>query len=783
MIRANGPITRDGGDDGHDDFDHIAVSDASSIAAWQHLAARHLSPSRLFNMAAGIAEQSEDEVQHLQLCASCHAAYDGYRTPPLPIVLPTDARTGDGCASFSQKYLWNGHALDIPNESQPSGAAPYINAQPIEHVPELLRKHLHVVSPVVFPGEEVANESWQFGRLTQIAREDAALGELLTNTIADAMQAVMLPHLTKSNLMLVCFGRAMHKCGTRLAAKLIISGFSSPHVVLAHDFYSPTVVCDPREFANADVIVLFDVVHSGNSLNALMSMCRGNTPRRVRGLALVDQSGGRSLCAEWYAVWNEERESRVPLDIFLHNASEQKRSELRRFEPNDECAIADHIGKSGSYRVNTATRSNVAIDVELVKHIHATGALKRDHMISQKRYPFAINVLDLLKKDAAARSFIIGRAVKELSGFSGDNVCLAYHVARSARAGEIAKLLGREMGWPTLAIGTRGQTFSLSDQQKTRLARYDTVVVVDAAIRTGDTISAIVRAVDDSWLRKHTKLVAFCILNALSHGSESQLASDLEIDIRTLFTLPLAPPTEEVRHWENVQKAAIQERIAKTGSFGNIQKVLGKYCFPPKYETRESIPSFSETKVLLEQAVYLGQSPENGVETIDKACRELQASLIRHLSVDEVVHDRKVQDLLVGIMYNSMTPSFKATAAFALAAANNYDWMNSDWLRCNQPFLASRTNAWKSVLVVECQMKMTNRDTELASFRADAIAFREELDLRHPTNHPAKQAQLSLPRSAEWTSLAGRRGKPDTREGDAKPRLIERLDAVIGAAS
>jgi len=52
-------------------------------------------------------------------------------------------------------------------------------------------------------------------------------------------------------------------------------------------------------------------------------------------------------------------------------------------------------------------------------------------------------------------------------------------------------------------------------------------------------------------------------------------------------------------------------------------------------------------------------------------------------------------------------PSFKESAALALAAAQNYEWMTLDWLKCNRRFLRHQVNAWKALLLVECQKNVS----------------------------------------------------------------------------
>ena len=120
-----------------------------------------------------------------------------------------------------------------------------------------------------------------------------------------------------------------------------------------------------------------------------------------------------------------------------------------------------------------------------------------------------------------------------------------------------------------------------------------------------------------------------------------------------------------------------------------------------------------KTKALIERATGQGATA-NASASIVAACRENKAHFIRHLSVSEVVRDHSVQDLLVGIMFNSMKPHFKESAALALASVQNFDWMNLDWLRRNGPFLGSGGNTWKSILLVECQMKLTDHTKELS---------------------------------------------------------------------
>src|SRR5690606_3078295 len=74
-------------------------------------------------------------------------------------------------------------------------------------VPTLLKAHLHVPGAIVFGGNEVAFNSWQFGHLLSDDGDSSAM-EPLIEAIVDAATAMLLSWNTSRNFLLVCFGRA-----------------------------------------------------------------------------------------------------------------------------------------------------------------------------------------------------------------------------------------------------------------------------------------------------------------------------------------------------------------------------------------------------------------------------------------------------------------------------------------------------------------------------------------------------------------------------------------------
>ncbi len=765
------------GDDGDvgQVFDLIELPPEDRETAWQQFSQAHVRPSRLLRAGAGLETLDESDRQHLEWCETCRTAFEQYSVSgqsALPLVHAHEAN-GRAVKAMKQKELWPTEQLSQSHISQ-------IHLFPSERdepslVPAMLREHLHVKGPVVFGGNEVAFESWQFGRFVSDDKNSSVTDQYI-EVIVDKATELLMSWNTSKDLLLVCFGRAMHRCGTRIAVRLGEMKLPTPHVVLAHDYYSPTVVCDDKEFLDADVIVLMDVVHSGDTLDGLLALCVRRGAHRVRGLVLIDQSGGKPLCAEWHSLWREPKEQRISLEAFVHRASEAELRQLRRFEPNYEIARVPSAGMSSAAPIKT---SRLSIDNDLTKHIHDTGALKRDYVIGQKRYPYVVNVLDLIKKSPSARSFIFEHAATALSDLRGQDVALAFHAGRKQRAGRLAKLFSSMFGWPIVPIGSVGPAFTVSDTQLKQLASYDIVVIVDAALRTGDTLSALVAAIEDKMLFKHTRFISLCVLNSLSNQQQDVLASTLGIEIRSLFDLPLPPPAEEVRHWASGQKALIRSRMASSGAFAGIEHILSGYCAPRRglFSPNTSI---EDTRDQLEHAVHAAQSAMTGSERIAAACVGSAPQFIRHLPVSEVVHDRDVQELLIGVMFNSVKPSLKESAAFALASARNYEWMTMDWLKLNRPFLTSTGQAWKSIVMVECEMKLSGRQKELNEFRNVTLEYKEQ-ELSRMNSQSVSELQMFLPNLICDESVEVKKAELQI-ERSTNSRLIERLDALVAAA-
>jgi hypothetical protein len=747
--------------------DLLGVSKSFCDTSWNTYVQNHIEPDRLVELGFDISAPNNRERSHFASCAKCANRL-------IEISANFCKSDNHGTEQSATQYasgqleLWNCSS----EEDRHDDVRPLAVLPTPDNVPALLREHLQFHGPVLFPNEEIAFVSWQFGRLLQPDIDSEAASSIV-GLIAEEATSLIQRIVQSSRVVIVCFGRAMHVCGVRIATCLRERGYQDPHVILAHDFYSPSLVCDPREFAKAEVIVLVDVVRTGDLLQRMVAACIRYRPKRILGLAIIDQSDGFETDVRFLSLWKESKEQRIDQDDPRAIGLRADDSSLRRFDANDEYATIKPTHSSEPQGIRTDAAKMPELDEDLVECIYESGAFKRDYRIGKKLYPYVVNVLDLLKIPSS-QYFIVSKVKEVLADITKGRTCLVYHAGRSRRAGKVARLLASHLDLPVFKIGTTGPSFSLSDAQFKVLACYDNVVVVDAAIRTGETIAAVTRAVDDKWLRKHTRFIALGILDALSHRSRQDLAEELDIEIRTLFTLPLAPPTEQVRHWANSRKAAIRQLLVDTGGFESVRKILGTYCDPrPARRSVTATPeTLKETEHAIRRVSQESRSFDLAFGNVSEACRVNHPSLIRHISIDEAIRDSRVQSLLVGVLYNSMKPSFKESAVFALAAAGNYGWMNLDWLKCNRMFLGSKNECWKSIAVVQCQMKLENRDAELTKFRDALLTYRQLSGTVAKLKHRHEQDQIRL--FDEDTQI--------TQSADTGHRILSRIDALIAVA-
>ena len=92
------------------------------------------------------------------------------------------------------------------------------------NIPSLIREHLCVKGPIVFPNDEVALESWQFGLITHFLKEGPELGNQLLKTICDSAYELLQiqPPVNANKMAIVCFGAQRINVGSSWQSGTVI---------------------------------------------------------------------------------------------------------------------------------------------------------------------------------------------------------------------------------------------------------------------------------------------------------------------------------------------------------------------------------------------------------------------------------------------------------------------------------------------------------------------------------------------------------------------------------
>lgn len=697
--------------------------------AWEELCAEHLPPSRIAELGLGLADVAEREAFHLRRCERCRSHIQAYETSVSDG--PVDRHSVVALEDEVDDVLHRKSCEELRGVDSPRSTLRLSEGS----VPAVVRAAFQTDEPILFPGGEVARRSWQFGWMSGLNREHSTIVEEATSVCCTRLFEKLKCDLPadSNNLVLVCFGEAMHRCGIRVGARLLEELDVCPRLVLAHDYYKPRLVGDREEFRESRVVVLVDVVRTGTLLRRLIGLCRELGAADVAGLALIDQTNESLARSGGYALWVAPREPRETFEEFCQSASDGERRRLRVFDPNSSCAVRTFYLSQVHGESDKSPSQPVIMEAELEECISRTGAMRRDFDIEGIQYPFAVNVSALIRKHSDSRECVLQRSQSVLAEYKASPTILVYHTGRSRRAGLIAESIGSVTDWPTCPIGTAKSTFKLTTDQCRRLAAFDNVIIVDAAIRTGDSMTALVRSVKTELNESTPRVVGFTVLNSLTDSQVEGLEQNLEFSFRYAYRLPLAPPSTNIRHWATLHKKTICKDLIEHCPSQSIQALMTEYCTPGHRETRrrarctreqakrESDDSTTETRLTAE-----------AIED-RRILTRVELSEFRFLSAGEVVNDPTMQAMLKEVLYSSAAPQFKESAAIALAATGQCDWLTGHWLAVNESFLVSRGSAWKALVMTEQQMAKNGYQRELKDFRDAAVSYRKCLEAKAAT--------------------------------------------------
>ncbi len=642
----------------------------------------------------------------------------------------------DGKGIQSENDEVRGHLLQCPRcrfiyaqlrglkfEAKPSAEPkPETTRSTGEPIPDLLRDNLRSTGPVVFPGQEVSEGAWEFGLLGDIP---ADVAERICEAVAERSWRRLRGVLPKRGVVIVCFGNPVHRCGKRMAAKMVDSGVEDVHVVMADNFFNPKLWCNPRELKEHHVVVFVDVVHSGGLLNRLFAVCRQGEPSNLMGVAIIDQSRSDVADEPLYSLWAEPKEKRD------HHDGEAG-GQARFFDPVTGRAwpredLPNEVADPD--KAKDTIESRLREIRPLFRYIESTGALKQDAWIGGVCYPWALDLLCLLRHDEA-RGELAKRAANRLADLSDrDSWCIVFPAERHQRAGAWAELLAETLHWPVVKVGLKNRMHyrPLTKAQRRDLAKYPRALIVDAAIRSGKTLQSLVGILRAEERLSIKEFLAFYALDGLFNEPREELEKNLKVKIRSLFRLPLGAPTEPVgrycRQWLN-QTLGELDQVAN-GEHAPWIDVVRDYCQRKLEHSGRPVRERSSEELEMSLRRALDEGERGAQARLEQSCDPPRSSLVKHLDVAYTLREPQTRNVLHGFMCNSMPLDFIESCALALATQKDYDWFDRDWLALHKKILTnSASQRWKFLAYISYWIRRHGSPKQVERIRATVDSFR-----------------------------------------------------------
>ena len=679
----------------------------------QHLLGRYFEGLLPAKGRRGVAD-------HLATCANCLSKLqDLHRASALanPMV------TREPPASLWTKLLAAGLSLDKSTLAQPFDGAHR------NDVPAALRADLRGSGPVVFPQGQVARGAWEFGRLNELlARQE----DKLIQAIADRAYTKLSAALPRKDIVLVCFSRPMHQCGMRLANKLFATGRRNVHVVMADDYYRPTLYCRPDELRGQFVAVFVDVVHSGNLLDRLCKVCLASAPRRVVALVVIDQNPERIGFTRRYGLWIERREERIGLAAW--RASKRESTEPRYFDPDSGRAYASRELPAEiadpERALETIERDLKAVE-PLLPYIEETKALQANRSLYGVCYPWVLDLMPLLDHSGAKKN-LLGCAKEHLRDLAeaGNSVAIVYPVERHQRAGRWAKEIGKAMGWPVVAVGWRDQRHyrSPTPKQRWRLSRYTRLVIVDAAIRSGKTLQSLVECLRPKSGKARREIHAFYAWNGLFEKQQTELEGRLRVHIRSLFRLPFGPPINAAgKLW----RARLKETLASLREFEGMKDappwvpLVREFCTRQLKQSGRRRQQGAYKNLLGELRRALEEANDGEHSRLSDIWKDGKRTRVARLDVEAARHDPSLRNVLYGGVANHVCPSLRESAALALAVMDDYSWLTKDWMAVQHKLLTQGSKPWQFLASIGYWIKQKNEPGLIVRVREAVQEFEQ----------------------------------------------------------
>lgn len=510
--------------------------------------AAHLSPIRLIKFSEAEVIPTDDELRHLSCCEECK--------------------------------LWHS-VFQLKSQRQ------WLH----EELPDELRNRIRQDQfPTIFPDGTISKVSWQFGLIELLKVEKPDLFDRLINIIADRLVRqiwgdVLSPKSETKTVVLAAFGSVVNECARRATQRFARMGYPHVNVVkidrVAVDSENEDGLRfhgSPVTFRGATVIVLCDVADSGKLLERMAKRAQNlSSGGWVRRIAFISKVGQENDEVEYESLWSVPRADRLPFDQF------------RKMEPrvaNTVSFFDAELGRS----IGPLNLSSRAIDSLLLKN----GVIEFGREENGMYYPFFINTLRLLGIEhpkphrAADQEFHSQQLAMDFhcsqkDGFNAEtkecvrklieilrknqsSACLVYHKRKAGRAGVIAQHLSKclknfDFNVPAIEVGwSTGSIFILTDKQRRKLQEHQTIVMIDAVMRTGGELAAIYNVIKDS-VPGNKEIIGFVIAAAEEYtiiNAADSVCSD-GFCVHSFLKLPLLPSSVHV--FESIRKFRREAQI------------------------------------------------------------------------------------------------------------------------------------------------------------------------------------------------------------------------------
>ncbi|MCH7726802.1 MAG: hypothetical protein IH991_10025 [Planctomycetes bacterium] len=538
--------------------------------------------------------------------------------------------------------------------------------------------------PTVFPDLTVADTAWEFGNLLTHSRRQELL-ETITNASIEKLRSLQLSR----SLLLVAFSDTMHALSVAIAGgmKELMGSDLDIHVVGVKRFHEPCLLSKSSVVKNKSVIILTDVVHEGRLLHKLWDIVQSQQPYDIHAMTLVNQHYNGPFADKLIYLGREQKEVRSRIGTL----PEARRS-LRFFDPVSGVSLQDAASEEES-------RWDQNDIEEWVPFIERTGAFKKNLRIGKCTYPFAINVLTLLK-DEQCRKHIVNRATEVFSSFDPQKRWMfVYPASRGRRAGKIAALFADATGWQRRSLGTANDSNFMHVSQETQrsLEACDGVIIVDAAIRTGDTLRSQAELLRESGI---TNIVAFYVLDLRRERDRRVHEKSIGVPINSFCCIPLGfGPTNSVKSLLKRRFKELEKHVASANVGSASKDAVRSFCdkvLRQRKGSRHAAP-FAKTvqpEDIIKELEKGAVPPSDIIEHVATG-RRPNLSLTGFFNSDQAFEDEhQARDARYSIN-NSASPGFIQELALLFAAQGDFSWLTKNWLVLHEKILTKEESQWQ----------------------------------------------------------------------------------------